>query len=75
MLLDCVTRTVCFIPLSTLAINLQYSNCIPIEIILEQRCAKFIWSRLYSTNTIIKIIALSAISSVNSTFDDIDNYM
>ena len=30
------------------------NDCIPIEIILEQRCAKFIWSSLNSTNTIIK---------------------
>ena len=48
------------------------NDCIPIEIILEQRCAKFIWSSLNSTYTIIKTIALSAISSVNSTF--CDNY-
>ena len=40
------------------------NDCIPIEIILEQRCAKFIWLSLNSTNTIIKTIALLAISSV-----------
>ena len=34
------------------------NDCIPIEIILEQRCAKFIWSSINSTNTIIKTIAL-----------------
>ena len=51
------------------------NDCIPIEIILEQRCAKFIWSSLNSTNTIIKTIALSAISSVNSTFGDNYRYL
>ena len=30
------------------------NDCIPIEIILEQRCAKFIWSSLNSTNTFVK---------------------
>ena len=51
------------------------NDCIPIEIILEQRCAKFIWSSLNSTNTIVKTIALSAISSVNSTFGDNYRYL
>ena len=51
------------------------NDCIPIEIILEQRCAKFIWSSLNSTNTIVKTIAVSAISSVNSTFGDNYKYL
>ena len=49
------------------------NDCIPIEIILEQRCAKFILSTFSTKNIIINIIALSAISSVNSTFGD--NYI
>ena len=45
------------------------NDCIPIDIVLEQRCAKFIWSCLNSYNTINKTTALSAISSGNcSTF-------
>ena len=32
------------------------NNCIPIDIVLEQRCAKFIWSCLNSYNTIYCII-------------------
>ena len=44
--------------------------CISIDIALEQRCAQFIWSCLNSYNTIIKTIALSAISSGGSTFGD-----
>ena len=32
------------------------NDCIPIEIILEQRCAKFIWSSLNSTNTIVRLL-------------------
>ena len=46
----------------------QSADLCHIEIILKQRCAKFIWSSLNITNTIIKTIALSAISSVSSTF-------
>ena len=51
------------------------NDCIPIGIILVQRSAKFIWSSINSTNTIIKTIALSAISSVNSTFGDNYRYL
>ena len=36
---------------------LSINDCIAIKVILEQRCAKFIWSRLNSTNTIIKTAA------------------
>ena len=46
------------------------NDCISIEFVLEQRCAKFIWSCLNSSNTIIKTIAMSVISNVNSTFGD-----
>ena len=59
------------LPNTTHCSSLPYINdCIPIAIILEQRCAKFILSSLNSTNTIIKTIAFSAISSINSTFGD-----
>ena len=44
---------------------LSINDCILIENILEQGCAQLTWSSLYSTNTIIKTIALSAISRVN----------
>ena len=46
--------------------------CISIDIVLEQRCAKVIWSCLNSYNAIIKTSALSAISSGGST--SADNY-
>ena len=46
------------------------NDCISIDIVLEQRCAKFIWSCLNSFNTIIKTTVLSAISSGGSTFGD-----
>ena len=46
-----------------------------IEFVLEQRCAKFIWSCPNSSNTIIKTIAISAISSGNSTFGDNYRYL
>ena len=51
------------------------NDCISIEFVLEQLCAKFIWSRLNSFNTIIKTIAISAISSGNSTFGDNYRYL
>ena len=55
--------------------NTTHCLLLPIEIILEQRCAKFIWSIINSTNTIIKAMALLAISSVNSTFGDNYKYL
>ena len=55
--------------------NTTHCLLLPIEIILEQRCAKFIWSIINSTNTIIKAMALLAISSVNSTFGDNYRYL
>ena len=51
------------------------NDCIPIEIIPEQRCVKFIWPSLNSTNTTIKTIALSAIYCINSTFGDSYRYL
>ena len=51
------------------------NDCILIDIVLEQRCAKFIWSCLNSYNTIIKTTALSAISSGGSTFGDNYRYL
>ena len=51
------------------------NDCISIDIVLEQRCAKFIWSYLISCNAIIKITALSAISSCGSTFGDNYRYL
>ena len=52
-----------------------FNDCISIDIVLEQRCAKFIWSCLNSYNTIIKNTALSAISSGGSTFGDNYRYL
>ena len=57
------------------SINNYNYNCRPIKIILEQRCANFIWSSLKSTNTIVKTITLSAISNVNSTFGENYRYL
>ena len=53
----------------------HFNDCISIEFVLEQRCAKFIWSCLNSSNTIIKTIAMSAISSGNSTFGNNYRYL
>ena len=36
------------------------NNCLPIDICLEKRCAKYIWSCLHSPNKIVKLIAMSA---------------
>ena len=56
------------------------NDCIPIEIIFEQSCAKFI-CQAYCTNALIHIdkdyIALSALSTIsrgNSTFCDNHRY-
>ena len=51
------------------------NDCISIDTLLQQRCAKFIWSCLNSYNTIIKTTALSAISSGGSTFGDNYRYL
>ena len=45
------------------------------DIVLEQRCAQFIWSCLNSYNTFIKTTALSVISSGGSTFGDNYRYL
>ena len=51
------------------------SDCILKEFVLKQRCAMFIWSCLNSSNTKIKTIAISAISSGNSAFGDDYRYL
>ncbi len=51
------------------------NDSLPIEITLEKRCIKFIWSSLNSKNSIVKNIALSAISSSFSTFGDNYRYL
>ena len=59
----------------SLLIIAHINDCISIEFVLEQRCAKFIWSCLNSSNTIIKTIAISAISSGIFTFGDNYRYL
>ena len=58
------------LPNTTHCLLLPHINdCISIEFVLGQRCAKFIWSCPNSSNTIIQTIAISVISSGNSTLN------
>ena len=64
------------LPNTTHCLLLPHINdCILIEFVLEQRCAKFIWSCPNSSITIIQTIAISVISSGNSTFGDNNKYL
>ena len=58
-----------------LLIIAHINDCISIEFVLEQHYAKFIWSCLNSSNTIIKTIAISVISSGSSTSRDNYRYL
>ena len=69
-------RRLWILPTTTHCLLLPHINdCISIEFVLGQRCAKFIWSCLNSSNTIIETIAISAISRGNSTIGDNSRYL
>ena len=51
------------------------NSSLPIEIALEKRCAKFIYSCLNGNNLIIKTTAISAITTHRSQFGDNYRYI
>ena len=51
------------------------NNCLPIDVILEKRCAKFVWSCINSKNNIVKSISTSATSNPFSDFADNYKYI
>ena len=46
------------------------NDILPIDVILEQRCIKFIWTLLHSPNIIVKSVMRSAIRNGYSAFGE-----
>lgn len=46
------------------------SNTLPVDLLLEKRCIKFIWSCINSNNPIVKSVTLSSINSPKSTLGE-----
>ena len=46
------------------------NDTLPVDIILEKRCIKFIWSLIHSENVIVKSVISSAISSKHSVLGE-----
>lgn len=46
------------------------NGSLPIDVLIDKRCLKFIWSCLNSESSVVKLSALSATKTANSTFGD-----
>ena len=51
------------------------NNSLPIDIALEKRCLKFLWSCMNSNNDVVKSVSLSSISNSYSTFGENYRYL
>ena len=51
------------------------NNTLPINVMLEQRCFKFIWTLLHSPNIIVKSVMRSAIRNGYSTLGEHFRYL
>ena len=51
------------------------NHTIPIDVMLEQRCIKFIWTLLHSPNNIVKSVMRSAINNGYSTLGEHFRYL
>ena len=51
------------------------NDTLPIDVMLEQRCIKFIWTLLHYPNIIVKFVMRSAIRNGYSTLGDFFRYL
>ena len=54
---------------------LGINDTLPIDVMLEQRCIKLIWTLLHSPNIIVKSVMQSAIRNGYSTFGENFRYL